>query len=36
MLDIEWEIVRPIGMERVAFTAMVRFDRQEIPHSDPG
>jgi hypothetical protein len=36
MLDIEWEIMRPIGMERVAFTAMVRFDRQEIPHSDPG
>jgi hypothetical protein len=27
MLDIEWEIVRPISMEKVAFTAMVRFDK---------
>jgi hypothetical protein len=28
MLDIEWEIMRPISMEQVAFTAMVRFDKQ--------
>jgi hypothetical protein len=27
MLDIEWEIMRPISMESVAFTAMVRFDK---------
>jgi hypothetical protein len=27
MLDIEWEIMRPITMEKVAFTAMVRFDK---------
>ena len=27
MLDIEWEIIRPISMEEVAFTAMVRFDK---------
>ncbi len=27
MLDIEWEIMRPINMEKVAFTAMVRFDK---------
>ena len=27
MLDIEWEIMRPISVEKVAFTAMVRFDR---------
>jgi hypothetical protein len=30
MLDIEWEIMRPISMEKVAFTAMVRFDKKEI------
>jgi hypothetical protein len=29
MLDIEWEILRPISMEKVAFTAMVRFDKKE-------
>ena len=29
MLDIEWEILRPINSERIAFTAMVRFDRKE-------
>jgi hypothetical protein len=29
MLDIEWEIMRPISMDRVAFTAMVRFDKEE-------
>ena len=28
MLDIEWEIMRPISMEKIAFTAMVRFDRK--------
>ena len=28
MLDIEWEILRPINAERIAFTAMVRFDRK--------
>ena len=28
MLDIEWEILRPINSERIAFTAMVRFDRK--------
>ena len=27
MLDIEWEIMRPISMEEVAFTAMVRFEK---------
>ncbi len=31
MLDIEWEILRPINSERIAFTAMVRFDRKEVP-----
>jgi len=29
MLDIEWEILRPISVEKVAFTAMVRFDKKE-------
>jgi hypothetical protein len=29
MLDIEWEILRPINSEKIAFTAMVRFDRKE-------
>lgn len=33
MLDIEWEIIRPIGTERVAFTAMVRFEKRESPDS---
>ena len=28
MLDIEWEILRPISSKRVAFTAMVRFDKK--------
>jgi hypothetical protein len=28
MLDIEWEILRPINAERIAFTAMVRFDKK--------
>jgi hypothetical protein len=27
MLDIEWEIMRPISTEKVAFTAMVRFEK---------
>ncbi len=27
MLDIEWEIMRPINVEQVAFTAMVRFEK---------
>jgi hypothetical protein len=27
MLDIEWEIMRPISIEKVAFTAMVRFEK---------
>lgn len=27
MLDIEWEIMRPISAKKVAFTAMVRFDK---------
>ena len=34
MLDIEWEIMRPISIEQVAFTAMVRFDKKEL-FSDP-
>ena len=29
MLDIEWEILRPIKADKIAFTAMVRFDRRE-------
>ncbi len=29
MLDIEWEILRPISVEKVAFTAVVRFDKKE-------
>ena len=29
MLDIEWEILRPISVEKVAFTAMVRFDKKK-------
>jgi hypothetical protein len=28
MLDIEWEIVRPISSKKIAFTAMVRFDKK--------
>jgi hypothetical protein len=28
MLDIEWEILRPISLKKVAFTAMVRFDKK--------
>lgn len=27
MLDIEWEFLRPINAEKIAFTAMVRFDK---------
>lgn len=34
MLDIEWEILRPISMEKVAFTAMVRFDKKETATED--
>ena len=30
MLDIEWEILRPISSKKIAFTAMVRFDKKEI------
>ena len=29
MLDIEWEILRPISSKKVAFTAMVRFDKKD-------
>lgn len=29
MLDIEWEILRPISARKIAFTAMVRFDKKE-------
>jgi hypothetical protein len=35
MLDIEWEILRPINAEKIAFTAMVRFDHKETPAVDP-
>ena len=28
MLDIEWEILRPISQKKIAFTAMVRFDKK--------
>ena len=28
MLDIEWEIMRPISAKKIAFTAMVRFDKK--------
>ena len=28
MLDIEWEILRPINAEKIAFTAMVRFAKK--------
>jgi hypothetical protein len=28
MLDIEWEILRPISSKKVAFTAMVRFEKK--------
>ena len=28
MLDIEWEIMRPISSKKVAFTAMVKFDKK--------
>jgi len=31
MLDIEWEILRPISSKKIAFTAMVRFDKKETP-----
>ena len=34
MLDIEWEILRPINPEKIAFTAMVRFDKKEAPLED--
>ena len=27
MLDIEWEIMRPISAKKIAFTAMVRFEK---------
>jgi hypothetical protein len=30
MLDIEWEIMRPISSKKIAFTAMVRFDKKEV------
>ena len=30
MLDIEWEILRPINSKKIAFTAMVRFDKKEV------
>lgn len=29
MLDIEWEILRPISAKKIAFTAMVRFDKKD-------
>lgn len=29
MPDVQWEILRPINPEKIAFTAMVRFDRKE-------
>jgi hypothetical protein len=29
MLDIEWEILRPISSKKIAFTAMVRFDKKD-------
>ncbi len=29
MLDIEWEIMRPISSKKIAFTAMVRFDKKK-------
>lgn len=29
MLDIEWEILRPISAKKIAFTAMIRFDKKE-------
>jgi hypothetical protein len=35
MLDIEWEILRPINAEKIAFTAMVRFDRKETAAANP-
>jgi hypothetical protein len=28
MLDIEWEIMRPISAKKIAFTAMVRFEKK--------
>lgn len=34
MLDIEWEIMRPIGLEKVAFTAMIKFDKTEAADKD--
>ena len=34
MLDIEWEIMRPIGLEKVAFTAMIRFDKTRAAEKD--
>ena len=34
MLDIEWEILRAINSEKIAFTAMVRFDRKETAAVD--
>ena len=33
MLDIAWEILRPISSKKIAFTAMVRFDKKE---TNPG
>lgn len=29
MLNIEWEILRPISPKKIAFTAMVRFDKKQ-------
>lgn len=34
MLDIEWEIMRPIGMDQVAFTAMIRFENKAYSRAD--
>ncbi|HLO32062.1 MAG TPA: hypothetical protein VK249_23125 [Anaerolineales bacterium] len=31
MLDIEWEIMRPISSKKIAFTSLVRFDKKEAP-----
>lgn len=36
MLDIQWEILRPINPEKIAFTAMVRSDKRETNVANSG
>lgn len=35
MPDVQWEILRPINPEKIAFTAMVRLDKKEASAANP-